>query len=248
MQLVWSILGLIVIAYVWIWVFTNYFSQKLKKGIIIKAGIFSSLIAILLFVYHLLPSFFGEKIGMEGVSYRAFAFFGLYCIGFILLLSIQMRNMKYSAIKKMLVIALLCFCVIGIGWISAGISSVLLYYFTAVYAEEILKFAVGENVSLEVGEPPLDPGQTPQNRPLSPDLSGQLPSEGSSEKDLWKPPLGGEVPAKQGVGSSTTYVSRQTSNLIFISILVGLGFSMVETVLYLQEDCSQDCCIFQRLD
>lgn len=220
MQLIWSLLGLVIIAYIWIWVFTNYFSQKFDKSTLVKAIVFSSLVAMLLFVYHLLPSFFWQKMSIDQMSYRSLIIFWLYCLSFILLFSIQMKNLKYSGIKKMLIVVIVFFVLIWIGWISTWISSVLMYYFISVYAEEILKFSVGENVSLDSSW-------------LSQEWQGKVTQSEAKSLEI-RSMDSSALPQNDKVGGEKDNTSSwQTSNLIFISILVGLGFSMVETVLYL---------------
>lgn len=193
MQLIRGILGGIIIAYVWIWLFHTYFSKIFDKSLLLKTFLFSGLIVLLLFVYQQLPEFFWQKLSVDFFSWKSLLIFAMYCLSFIVLLVVQLWNSKYKGIKKLLFLAILFFVLIAIGGVYTGVSSLLIYYFVSVYAEEILKFTVGKNLELE-------------------------------EKETFNPLTEGDKTSEK--------LSWQSSNLIFIAVLVGFWFSMLETIVY----------------
>ena len=152
MNLVWWILWIIVIVYIWIWIINNAFkNKKFKRNISLNIFVLSFVLVAFLYFYKDILTFFGREdlYILENNTWKTIGSFAVYCLSFIILLATSFRNIKKKRSIKFIIIALLLFLSIGIGWSMMWINILVMYYLVSSYAEEILKFSIWQNVFLE---------------------------------------------------------------------------------------------------
>lgn len=151
MKIVRWILSIIITLYIRIWIIDNSFKQK---KITTKTSIFIFILSLVLvsFLY-----FYKDILGLIGLknlyfsdnfTWSTICLFIFYCLSFLILITIWLRNTKDQKNWKFIIVAILLFIWIWLWWIVTGINTLIMYYLTSCYAEEILKFSVWENTFL----------------------------------------------------------------------------------------------------
>ncbi|HOG15146.1 MAG TPA: PrsW family glutamic-type intramembrane protease [Candidatus Absconditabacterales bacterium] len=155
MQLFWGIIGIIVIVYVRIWIINNAFKNKnFKRHLSFDVFILSIFLVTFLYFYKDLLIFFNVEhlYFLENNGWKNVASFVFYCFAFIILLTGSFGNFKKKSSFKFISTALILFCGLGLGGTIMGINVLFMYHIISSYAEEILKFSVGQNIFLEKQE------------------------------------------------------------------------------------------------
>ena len=145
------ILSIIITLYIRIWIIHNSFKQK---KITTKTSIFIFILSLVLvsFLY-----FYKDILGLIGLKNLYFSdnltrsticLFIFYCLSFLILITVWLRNTKDQKNWKFIIVAILLFVWIWLWWIITGINTLIMYYLISCYAEEILKFSVWENTFL----------------------------------------------------------------------------------------------------
>lgn len=154
MKIFWWILWTIIAIYIWIWIINNSFKwqkNKLKTTILIfVVSLF--VVAFLYFYKDILEKFGLWNLALsENITTKAIFSFIFYCVSFLVLTALFFGNIKKKTSLNFIIVALLLFVWIWIGWILVWINTMIIYYLVSCYAEEILKFSTWENV-LQVRE------------------------------------------------------------------------------------------------
>ncbi|MCK9466751.1 MAG: PrsW family intramembrane metalloprotease [Candidatus Absconditabacterales bacterium] len=152
MQVFWGIIGIIVIVYIRIRIINKAFKNKnFKRHLSFNIFILSIFLVTFLYFYKDLLIFFNLEhlYLLEGNHWKNILSFVFYCLAFIILLTSSFGNITKKSSFKFIFIALILFLGIGIGGSIMGINLLFMYYIISSYAEEILKFSVGQNVFLE---------------------------------------------------------------------------------------------------
>lgn len=152
MQIFLGIIASIVVIYIWIWIINNAFKKKkFKRRFSINIFVLSLFLVAFLYFYKDLLAFFQLEhlYFLTESSWKTILSFVIYCFSFIIILSGSFWNISKKPFLKFTFTALLLFVWIGIWWAVMGINILLMYYIISSYAEEILKFSIGQNVFLE---------------------------------------------------------------------------------------------------
>lgn len=88
--------------------------------------------------------YFGESLNFESML-----IFIIYCSFFLITNTLIYKNITRRNILQSIVLWIILFLWIWYGWYITWITVVLMYYFLAAYAEEIIKFTAGENIFLK---------------------------------------------------------------------------------------------------
>lgn len=149
MKIFWWILWTVLAIYMWIWIINNSFkSKKYKFKTIFLIFLISAIIVIFLYFYKDIL----EKIGLwslslpENITTKTIFSFIFYCVSFLILIALFLGNIKKKSSINFIVVALLLFIWIWVGWVLVWINTMIIYYLVSCYAEEILKFSTWENV------------------------------------------------------------------------------------------------------
>ena len=149
MKIFWWILWTILAIYMRIRIINNSFkNKKYKFKTVFLIFLISAIIVIFLYFYKDIL----EKIGLwnlslpEHITAKTIFSFIFYCVSFLILISLFLWNIKKKSSINFIVIALLLFIWIWVGWVLVGINTMIIYYLVSCYAEEILKFSTWENV------------------------------------------------------------------------------------------------------
>ena len=149
MKIFWWILWTILAIYMWIWIINNSFkNKKYKFKTIFLIFSISAITVVFLYFYKDIL----EKIGLwnlslpENITAKTIFSFIFYCVSFLVLIALFFWNIKKKSSVNFIVVALLLFIWIWIGWVLVWINTMLIYYLVSCYAEEILKFSTWENV------------------------------------------------------------------------------------------------------
>ena len=149
MKIFWWILWTVLAIYMWIWIINNSFkSKKYKFKTIFLIFLISAIIVIFLYFYKDIL----EKIGLwslslpENITTKTIFSFIFYCVSFLILIALFIGNIKNKSSINFIVVALLLFIWIWVGWVLVWINTMIIYYLVSCYAEEILKFSTWENV------------------------------------------------------------------------------------------------------
>lgn len=148
-KIILSLLITLIIVYAWIWLITNVFvDKKIKRTISLKIFIVGLFMVWSLFIYkYVLHNFWLDNIYFENsIWIQSIWIFILYCIWFVTLISLIYKNIAKNTIWLSIILWFLLFVGIGYGGYIIWITSVLMYYFIAAYAEEIMKFIAWENI------------------------------------------------------------------------------------------------------
>lgn len=144
----WTLWTLIAI-YIWIRIINNSFKwQKNKLRTTILIFVVSLFVVVFLYFYKDIL----EKFGLwnlalsENITTKTIFSFIFYCVSFLVLTALFFGNIKKKTNLNFIVVALLLFVWIWIGWILVWINTMIIYYLVSCYAEEILKFSTWENV------------------------------------------------------------------------------------------------------
>ena len=149
MKIFWWILWTILAIYMWIRIINNSFkNKKYNFKTVFLIFIISVITVVFLYFYKDIL----EKIGLwnlslpENITAKTIFSFIFYCVSFLVLIALFFWNIKKKSSVNFIVVALLLFIWIWIGWVLVWINTMLIYYLVSCYAEEILKFSTWENV------------------------------------------------------------------------------------------------------
>lgn len=149
MKIFWWILWTILAIYMRIWIINNSFkNKKYKFKTVFLIFIISAITVVFLYFYKDIL----EKIGLwnlslpENITAKTIFSFIFYCVSFLVLIALFLWNIKKKSSINFIVVALLLFIWIWVGWVLVWINTMLIYYLVSCYAEEILKFSTWENV------------------------------------------------------------------------------------------------------
>ena len=149
MKIFWWILWTILAIYIWIWIINNSFkNKKYKFKTVFLIFLISAITVVFLYFYKDIL----EKIGLwnlslsENITAKTVFSFIFYCVSFLVLIALFLWNIKKKSSINFIVVALLLFIWIWVGWVLVGINTMIIYYLVSCYAEEILKFSTWENV------------------------------------------------------------------------------------------------------
>lgn len=149
MKIFWWILWTILAIYMWIWIINNSFkNKKYKFKTVFLIFLISAITVVFLYFYKDIL----EKIGLwnlslsENITAKTVFSFIFYCVSFLVLIALFLWNIKKKSSINFIVVALLLFIWIWVGWVLVGINTMIIYYLVSCYAEEILKFSTWENV------------------------------------------------------------------------------------------------------
>lgn len=149
MKIFWWILWTILAIYMWIWIINNSFkNKKYKFKTVFLIFLISAITVAFLYFYKDIL----QKIGLwdlalpENITAKTIFSFIFYCVSFLVLIALFLWNIKKKTSINFIVVALLLFIWIWIGWVLVWINTMLIYYLVSCYAEEILKFSTWENV------------------------------------------------------------------------------------------------------
>ena len=152
MWLIISILSLLLISYIRIRFISNSFSDnktKVKKSITII--IFSIIIVSALFYYKNILNFLNleDLYFLKSITYKTIISFILYCLSFIIILNSFFKWLKNKKNINLAIIGTLLIASIWLAWNILWINILIMSYIISVYWEEILKFSLGQNLSLK---------------------------------------------------------------------------------------------------
>ena len=149
MKIFWWILWTILAIYMRIWIINNSFkNKKYKFKTVLLIFLISAITVVFLYFYKDIL----EKIGLwnlslpENITTKTIFSFIFYCVSFLILIALFLWNIKKKSSINFIVVALLLFIWIWIGWVLVWINTMIIYYLVSCYAEEILKFSTWENV------------------------------------------------------------------------------------------------------
>lgn len=149
MKIFWWILWTILAIYMWIRIINNSFkNKKYNFKTVFLIFIISVITVVFLYFYKDIL----EKIGLwnlslpENITAKTIFSFIFYCISFLVLIALFLWNIKKKSSINFIVVALLLFIWIWVGWVLVWINTMIIYYLVSCYAEEILKFSTWENV------------------------------------------------------------------------------------------------------
>ena len=151
MKIVRWILSIIITLYVRIWIINNSFkSKKIKTKTSIFIFILSLILVSFLYFYKNILGLIGLKnlYFSDNLTWSTICLFIFYCLSFLILITVWLRNTKDQKNWKFIIVAILLFIWIWLWWIITGINTLIMYYLISCYAEEILKFSVWENTFL----------------------------------------------------------------------------------------------------
>lgn len=143
------ILWTLIAIYIWIRIINNSFKwQKNKLRTTILIFVISLFVVAFLYFYKDILEKFGLwNLALSGnITTKAIFSFIFYCVSFLVLIALFFGNIKKKTNLNFIVVALLLFVWIWIGWILVWINTMIIYYLVSCYAEEILKFSTWENV------------------------------------------------------------------------------------------------------
>lgn len=149
MKIFWWILWTILAIYMRIWIINNSFkNKKYKFKTVFLIFMISAITVMFLYFYKDIL----EKIGLwslslpENITAKTIFSFIFYCVSFLIIIALFLWNIKKKSSINFIVVALLLFIWIWIGWVLVWINTMIIYYLVSCYAEEILKFSTWENV------------------------------------------------------------------------------------------------------
>lgn len=149
MKIFWWILWTIIAIYIRIWIINNSFkNKKYKFKTVFLIFLISAITVVFLYFYKDIL----QKIGLwnlslpENITAKTIFSFIFYCVSFLVLVALFLGNIKRKTSINFIVVALLLFIWIWVGWVLVWINTMLIYYLVSCYAEEILKFSTWENV------------------------------------------------------------------------------------------------------
>ncbi len=152
MNLVWWILWIIIILYIWVWIINNAFkNKKFKRGISLNIFVLSLLLVTFLYFYKdiLIFVWLENLYLLEDNTRKTIWSFVIYCLSFIILLTVWSGNIWKKRSIKFIIISLLLFLGIWLWWAIMWINMLVMYYLVSSYAEEILKFSIWQNMFLK---------------------------------------------------------------------------------------------------
>jgi len=149
MKIFWWILWTILAIYMWIWIINNSFkNKKYKFKTIFLIFLISAITVVFLYFYKDILA----KIGLwnlslpENITVKTIFSFIFYCVSSLILIALFLWNIKKKSSVNFIVVALLLFIWIWVGWVLVWINTMIIYYLVSCYAEEILKFSTWENL------------------------------------------------------------------------------------------------------
>ena len=140
---------ILIVIYARIWLINSVFvDKKIKINLTWKIFLTGFFMVASLFIYkYLLGYLWLENIYFANIlSIKSIWLFIFYCLLFVILNSLIYKNITRKKIWQAIVLWLVLFIWIWYGWYVIWITTVLMYYFLAAYAEEIIKFIAGENI------------------------------------------------------------------------------------------------------
>ena len=149
MTFLFAILILILIIYIRIRLINSVFvDKKIKINLTWKIFLIGLFMVGFLFIYKYLLWYlwFENYYFADSLWFKSVWLFIVYCIWFIILNSLIYKNINRKNIWQSIILGLVLFVWIWYGWYIAWITTVLMYYFLAAYAEEIIKFIAGQNI------------------------------------------------------------------------------------------------------
>lgn len=152
MWLIISILSLLLISYMRIRFISNSFSDnktKIRKSISII--IFSIIIVSALFYYKNILNLLNleDLYFLKNITYKTIISFVIYCLAFIIIINSFFKWLKNKKNINLAIIGSLLIASIGLAWNVLWINILIMSYIISVYWEEILKFSLGQNLSLK---------------------------------------------------------------------------------------------------
>ncbi len=151
MKILWAILILLLIVYIRIWLINSVFvDKKIKTNLTWKIFLTGLFMVGFLFIYKYVLGYiwldniyFAESLNLGSIS-----IFIIYCGLFLIINSLIYKNINRKNILQSIILWVILFLWVWYGWYITWITVVLMYYFLAAYAEEIIKFTAGENIFL----------------------------------------------------------------------------------------------------
>ena len=143
MKIVRASVILLIIVYMWIWLINSIFvDKKIKNKLIFKIFISVLIMVWSLFIYRyalenlwLANIYFANILNISNI-----VIFVMYCMFFVLLNLLIYQNTAQKKLWISIILWIILFLVVGYGGYYMWISIILMYYFLAAYAEEIMKF------------------------------------------------------------------------------------------------------------
>jgi len=145
------ILSIIITLYIRIWIINNSFkSKKIQTKTSILIFILSLILVSFLYFYkNILGAIWLQNLYFsDNITLSTICLFIFYCLSFLILITIFLKNTKEKNNRNFIIVAILLFVWIWLGWIITWINTLIIYYLISCYAEEILKFSVWENTFL----------------------------------------------------------------------------------------------------
>jgi hypothetical protein len=140
---------ILIVIYARIWLINSVFvDKKIKINLTWKIFLMGLFMVTSLFIYkYFLGYLWLENIYFANIlSIKSIWLFIIYCLFFVILNSLIYKNITIKKIWQAIVLWIVLFIWIWYGWYIIWITTVLMYYFLAAYAEEIIKFIAGENI------------------------------------------------------------------------------------------------------
>jgi len=151
MKILWAVLILLLIVYIRIWLINSIFvDKKIKINLTWKIFLTGFFMVGFLFIYKYLLGYLGldDIYFAESFNISNMVIFVIYCGFFLIINSLIYKNITRKNIIQSIVLWIILFLWIWYGWYITWVTVVLMYYFLAAYAEEIIKFTAGENIFL----------------------------------------------------------------------------------------------------
>lgn len=148
-KLIISLILTLFIVYIRIWLINSVFvDKKIKINLTWKIFLAGLFMVWVLFIYKYLLGYLGlsNMYFAEILDFKSMIIFVFYCILFVVINSLIYKNISKKNIWQSIILWLILFVWIWYGWYMIWITTVLMYYFLAAYAEEIMKFTTGENI------------------------------------------------------------------------------------------------------
>jgi len=152
MKIFIAVLFLIIIVYIRIWLINSVFvDKKIKINLSLKIFFTGLVIVWSLWIYKYLLNYLwrGDIYFVDLWNLENMLIFVLYCILFVIINSLIYKNIIKKNIWQSIILWFILFLGIWYWWYLIWISAVLMYYFLAAYAEEIMKFIAGENIFIK---------------------------------------------------------------------------------------------------
>lgn len=155
MKIIRASVILLIIVYMWIWLINSIFvDKKIKNKLIFKIFISVLIMVWSLFIYrYVLENLWLANIYFANIlNISNIAIFIIYCMFFVLLNLLIYQNISHKKLWISIILWIILFLMVGYGGYYMWISIILMYYFLAAYAEEIMKFIWWQSIFSKEGQ------------------------------------------------------------------------------------------------